>query len=506
MLAAAIYQSSDMILIVDPQGGIQYPNPTFEKISGKTSVELNGHHFDMFFTVAGQSEIFREISAQIQAVNHWHGQLSMISSGGQSLTVEALAGALVDEDQQLQGYVFTARDITRELNLEEQLRQAQKMEAIGLLAGGIAHDFNNLLQVINGCSDLAMDAGLSVDERRAHLQEVINAGERAAQLTRQLLAFSRKQTLHKTQVNVNKMTIDLLKMIQRLIGVNIEVELKTDGDLPLVLGDKGHLEQVLLNLCVNARDAMPQGGRLVIKTQVVSVDGLILASHPTVKPGRFNLLEVTDNGQGMDKQTVSRIFEPFFTTKESGRGTGLGLSVAYGIVQQHGGFISVYSEPGLGSTFKIFLPMQVTGPLAGSQEELINEPNGGQEMILLAEDASDVRMLACKFLERAGYRVLVAADGVEACQLYNRHPKEIQLLVFDLVMPNRNGLEAFREIRQMNPAIPAIFCSGFSERIIAGPEALPQGTQLLSKPYLKNQLLTAVRQVLDAAKNLGPVA
>ncbi len=414
-------------------------------------------------------------------------------------TVHWIAGAgqvCCDEKGEPARMVGVARDITNEMALEEQVRMSQKMEAVGLLAGGVAHDFNNLLQVINGCTYLAMDEGVSAADRNENLKEVLDAVERAARLTRQLLAFSRRQSLQKVDLNLNQLVGDLLSMIRRLIGENIEVDLVPGHELGNVKADKGQIEQVVLNLCVNARDAMPHGGRLTIELQNIYVNSNYRLSHPWAKPGRYVLLSVTDTGCGMDQATLSRIFEPFFSTKEKEKGTGLGLSVVYGIVKQHDGMIHVYSEPRLGTTFKMYLPIsERSASVVGSL--LTSAPGRGSETILLAEDEPSVRALATRVLERAGYKVISAVDGVEAVEKFASSAEQIALVLTDVLMPRMGGREVYERVVAIKPGVRVLFASGYSANALQPGYTVPEGMQMIQKPYSPDELLCKIRELLD---------
>ncbi len=388
----------------------------------------------------------------------------------------------------------------REVSLEEQVRVAQKMEAVGLLAGGVAHDFNNLLQVIQGYTAMALDSGSTWPERKSHLDQVKAAAERAAQLTQQLLAFGRQQTLRKSDLDLNQAISELLKMLRRVLGEQISVDFIPGHDLGNVYADRAQIDQVVLNLCVNARDALAAGGRITLETENVLVNGAFRESHPWAKPGRYVLLTVTDNGVGMDRETLSHVFEPFFTTKPTGKGTGLGLAVVYGVIKQHDGMIHVYSEPGQGTTFKIYLPIVARSATAvGPKHTPV--PARGSETILLAEDEPMVRELAIRILQRSGYRVIVAVDGVEACAKFEAHQNDIALIVLDVVMPNLGGREAYERITKLKPGLPVIFCSGYAGAALDGSVLNVPGTQILAKPYGADDLLHRVRSALDFGKS-----
>jgi PAS domain S-box-containing protein len=383
--------------------------------------------------------------------------------------------------------------------LEAQLRQAQKMEAIGTLAGGVAHDFNNMLQAISGYSLLARDPNCAPEKRAVFLREVERAVERAAQLTSQLLAFSRKQNLQKQDIDMSRLVPDMLRMVRRLLGETIEVDFLPAAGLGNVRGDKGQLDQVVLNLCVNARDAMPRGGRITIRVENVTLDPSIKQRYPWTSGGPHVRLSVADTGIGMDPATIERIFEPFFTTKGVA-GTGLGLAMVYGIVQQHEGIIEVQSEPGSGSTFTIYLPVTDRTTEHGIKA-VPGKPPGGTETILVVEDDTAVRELARTLFCEAGYTVLIAQDGEEAVQTVRRSAREIDLVFMDVVMPRLGGIEAYQQINLLAPRLPVIFCSGYTGPAIHGSFELPPGTRLVAKPYAAHALLHTLREVLDERKN-----
>jgi two-component system, cell cycle sensor histidine kinase and response regulator CckA len=391
-------------------------------------------------------------------------------------------------------------DITESSRLEEQFRQAQKMEAVGRLASGVAHDFNNLLMVIQGNADVMRDRLYPADAQRKNLEEIQKAAQRAASLTRQLLAFSRMQVLNPKIVDLNVVVAEIGKMLQRLIGEDIELTLAPGSGLVNVKADQGQIEQVILNLAVNARDAMPRGGKLTIETSLVEVDEDYSHRHHALQPGIYVLLSVTDTGVGMDAQTQARIFEPFFTTKGVGAGTGLGLATVYGIVKQSGGWIWVYSEPGRGTTFKVYLPQAREVPETAGQREARPAPPRGAETILLAEDQDSIRELIGESLERNGYKVLVASNGLEALEIAARYKGTIDLLVTDVVMPQMGGRESAKRLTAMRPEIKVVFMSGYAEYPGAESGILDASSVCLQKPFSMNTLLHKIREVLEAMR------
>jgi len=384
---------------------------------------------------------------------------------------------------------------------EEQLRQSQKLEAVGRLAGGIAHDFNNLLTVIIGYSDLISRKG-GLDARvTERVEEIHKAAVRASSLTRQLLAFSRKQVLKPQVLDLNELVEGLSKMLSRLIGEDVQIINSLGAGLGKVNADPGQIEQILINLAVNARDAMPEGGQITIKTANAELDQAYSDMHMAVKPGHYVMLAVSDTGLGMDAATRERVFEPFFTTKEVGKGTGLGLSMVYGIVKQSGGNIWIYSEPGHGATFKIYLPLitddsLVAVPTEGTENLVTN----AAETILLVEDEEMVRKLTRDILESRGYRVLSAQDGEEALTLCRTHREEIQLLLTDVVMPKMNGKKAAEAIMALHPEMGVLYMSGFTDDAIVHHGVLHPGMNFIEKPFTAEVLARKVREVLDKSR------
>ena len=378
--------------------------------------------------------------------------------------------------------------------LEEQLRQAQKMEALGRLAGGVAHDFNNLLTVIKGHSELLVDRMKPADAFYGSTRQIMKTADRAASLTRQLLAFSRMQVLQPKILDLSALVADMSKMLRRLVREDIEFSFRLGDSLGRVKADPGQLEQVLLNLTVNASDAMPQGGKLTIETQRMKVDEGYALARPPLKPGKYVRLAVTDTGHGMDAATMSRIFEPFFTTKEQGKGTGLGLATVYGVVRQSGGFIWVESEPGKGARFEVYLPQAVGKEEEASSERVTGRSTRGSETILVVEDEDDVRSLACEFLQMSGYNVLTAKDGVEALEISARLGGSIQLLLTDVVMPKMRGTELAEKLKSDFPGIKIVYMSGYLEQDPCGGDILERAS-VLQKPFSRD---TLIRQIGEA--------
>ena len=394
------------------------------------------------------------------------------------------------------GRILAVRDVTEKRVLEAQLRQAQKMDAVGQLAGGVAHDFNNLLTAILGYSNFVIDTFEPHDRRRSDMEEVIKAGQRAAALTSQLLAFSRKQVLQPTRVDLNALVTNMRQMLSRLIGEHVDLVPILASDLNAVRADPGQLEQVLMNLVINARDAMPSGGRLAVETANVELDQSLMRDV-VIHPGSYVMLAVTDSGTGMSEATKQRLFEPFFTTKEPGTGTGLGLATVYGIVKQSGGYIWVSSEPGQGATFKVFLPC---ADCAGEVEQSIVSAEamaGGTETVLVVEDEKAVRFLMRTILEKTGYRVFDAPNPQEAEALFEQHRSLFNLLVTDVIMPGSSGPTLFERLARQRPDLKVLYVSGYTDDIIVHQGQLDPGVEFLQKPFTADALNRRVREVLD---------
>jgi PAS domain S-box-containing protein len=419
---------------------------------------------------------------------------------GDQTHLETKTFAMKDETGNIKSIIEVINDITEKTNLEAQLRHSQKMEAIGTLAGGVAHDFNNVLSAVIGYGYLALLKMGPDDPLREDIENILEGADRAAKLTKDLLVFSRKQICEKGPVDLNEIIRHVEKFLTRVIGDDVICKVALHGEPIVVLADTHQIEQVLMNLATNARDAMVKGGHIIISSEPVSVKKSFITRHGYGKSGKYALLTFSDTGEGMVDETRRKIFDPFFTTKESGKGTGLGLSVVYGIVKQHEGYINVYSEPGFGTSFKIYLP--IISSEAGEEEKAYEEsiPSHGTETILLAEDDETMRGLVRILLEKQGYRVIEAADGADAVKRFMEYRETIDLLLFDLIMPKMNGKDAYDEIKQWRPGLKVIFASGYAPDIVREKMCFEPGIVMISKPINSYALLKKIRTLLDEDK------
>ena len=479
-------------------------NPALQKMLGYQLVEelLRRDLASEIFRHAGEYQRLTEVLTGTEEVKDI--ELEWKRQDGTPITVRCSGRRINDENGAPAYFEVFAEDVTEKRILEKQLRMAQKMEAIGRLSGGIAHDFNNLLGVIIGYSRVLNKALTTNAALREHAVEIEKAGQRAASLTKQLLAFSRQQVLTPAVLNLNTLASDMEKMLPRLLGEDIEVSLLLDPELGDVKADQSQVEQVIMNLAVNARDAMPMGGKLKIQTSNVELDQAYTWNHPGSKVGSYVLLAVTDTGTGMDAGTLTHIFEPFFTTKERGKGTGLGLATVYGVVKQSNGYIWVDSAPGKGASFQIYLPRHVGQPAVDEQIIDSSEKLRGTETILLVEDAEPLRKLAQAFLEAGGFRVLSAESGESALEVMASFGGTFDLLLTDVVMPGINGRVLAEQMLPRQPGMRVLYMSGYTDSFIAGHGVLDPGTHLLHKPFTEEILIRKVREVLDGGKKAAP--
>jgi len=481
-----------LFYVVDESGKVIRWNNNFQEVTGYSPEELTNRNALDFFQedrelVRGKiQEVFRIGSASVEA--------KMVSKSGVSTSFMLTGFRMIMNDKPY--LVGVGIDISERKRLEDQLRQSQKMESIGTLAGGISHDFNNILTAIIGYGSLLQMKIGDDDPLRHNVDQILASANRAASLTQGLLAYSRKQILNPQRVNLNDIIMKVERLLARLIGEDVEFKcILADKDVT-VLADAGQLEQILMNLATNARDAMPDGGYLYIETRLADLDEASAKAHDVRKPGTYAQILVTDSGMGMDQKTMDRIFEPFFTTKEVGRGTGLGLAMVYGIVKQHNGFVEVESEIGRGTTLKIYLPV---APGAVEETQAVDLPavKGGTETILVAEDDETVRKLITSVLTQFGYAVIQAEDGEDAVKKFMANRGVIKLLLLDVMMPKKNGKEVYDKIRIFEPDIKALFLSGYPADIMSQKGLLEKGLNFIYKPIPMNDLLRKVRAILD---------
>jgi two-component system, cell cycle sensor histidine kinase and response regulator CckA len=498
-LATAIEHTPFSILVTDAEGRITFANPAFQLMTGFSRAETlgkspaqlirSGEHDDGFY---------RAVDGAPPAGRLWRGRIVNRRRDGTAYQEEKIIAPIFDEEGRFGGSVEIGRDVTQEVELEARLAQSQKVEALGQLAGGVAHDFNNMLQVISGYVEVLSARGAVAPESRPYLDEIRRASERAGRLTQQLLVFSRRQALALKALDPNEAVAAALKMIQRVIGEHISLTFLPAAHLPAVTADAGQLDQVLLNLCLNARDAMPGGGTLVIETSMDTLDAADAHLHPWATPGRHVCLTVTDTGHGMEPAVMARMFEPFFTTKEAGKGTGLGLATAFMIVKQHRGIIRAESSPGKGARFRVLLPARESDAAESLARPDDGPAPGGTETILLAEDDEAIRRLAVRTLEEAGYTVLVARDGEEAVALQSARRTDVGLAIVDVVMPKLGGREAAARMRELCPDLPVLFVSGYGPDAAVTRAALAvPGSGLVLKPFNLKELLRLVRRCIE---------
>lgn len=498
----AIQAVTQGIVITDPaqhDNPIVYASPGFEKLTGYPTAEVLGRNCRFLQGIATDPETVARVRRALREGQPCHVEILNYRKDGTSFWNELSISPVHDDQGRLTHFVGSQSDISERRNLEAQLRQVQKMEAIGRLAGGIAHDFNNLLTIINGYCELLLDTMEPENKLAEFVVQIQKAGDRAAKMTRQLLAFSRKQMLQPVVLNLNTLLGDMEAMIRRLMGDDIDVRLALHPDLRTIHADRSQMEQVILNLIVNARDAMTSGGSLTVETANIEVDDRH-AGHPDAHCGRNVLLTVCDTGCGMDKETLQRIFEPFFTTKEPDKGTGLGMATVYGIVKQSNGHIEVSSEPGLGTSVKIFLP---------ADSSRVEEPGGEasdrdralkNERILLIEDEPGVRTLTATFLQANGYQVSDASNGEEALKLLAKDGTAFDLVITDVAMPVMGGRVLVEHLSRILPDVPVLFMSGYTEDAVLRHDIQSCETVLLQKPFTSAELLARVREALEAPR------
>jgi PAS domain S-box-containing protein len=497
LLQTIIDTEPDCVKMIDAQGNLIMMNRAgLEMIEVDDFEQVRGQCICPMIT-SEHRQAFMDLTARVFEGQSGTLMFEMSGSRGRHLWLETRAVPFRNEKNEIIALLGITRDITERRKLEEQLRQSQKMESVGTLAGGVAHDFNNILTAITGYGHLTLMKMAPDDTNRMNIQHILESADRAAHLTRDLLLFSRKKTIDRKPVDLNEGIQKLGKFLTRVIGEDIVFKTTLSGGAIPVLADSYQIDQVLMNLATNARDAMPKGGAFTITTEQAWLNESFTSSHGLAMPGKYAVISVSDTGQGMNEETRQRVFEPFFTTKEVGKGTGLGLSVVYGIVQQHDGQVTVYSEPGQGTTFRIYLPVNQTGVSAGQAAALEEPPVGGTETILLAEDDRAVREMTLLLLQDFGYTVIIAVDGEDAVKKFSENKDRIQLLLFDLIMPGKSGKDAYDEIRLVRPDLKVIFASGYDPDMVRQKALLEQHVPVVYKPVPMAVLLKTIRAVLD---------
>jgi PAS domain S-box-containing protein len=497
-LAKAVGQATETILITDTQGTILYVNPAFEKSTGYTRVEAIGQNVRMLRSGRQDAGFYQQLWDTIMRGEVWAGHFSNKRKDGMLYEEEVTISPICDANEVIVNYVAVKRDVTNEMALEAQLRQSQKMEAVGTLAGGVAHDFNNILAIIQMEVGLLKNRGGLSSEQIEYADEISGSIDRAAALTRQLLLFSRKASLQLCDLDLNQVTSDLAKMLRRILGEDIGFQLQLAAQPMFIHADPTMMNQVLMNLVVNARDALHKGGQLVVTTAAVEVDESTAAQTVGARSGSFVCLSVADTGSGISPQNLRRIFEPFFTTKGVGKGTGLGLPTVFGIVQQHHGWINVSSEVGQGTTFKIYLPRLAEMADQKNPIPIPATPSTGTETLLLVEDEPLLRLALQKNLTRLGYHILAAPNGVKAMEVWQKHREEIRLMLTDMVMPGgMNGKELAQCLLQKDPKLKVVYMSGYRAEVAGKDLSLQEGVNFLFKPFPIDQLAQIIRDSLD---------
>ena len=499
-LTRAVEQTADPVVITNRNGRIEYLNPAFEALTGYGRDEVVGQTPAILKSGAHDAAFYEELWQTILQGGVFKAMFVNRKKSGEHYHEEKTITPIRDETGAIVHFVSTGKDISERVKLEGQLRQAQKMEAIARLAGGVAHDFNNLLTIILGYSQLTRSRFRPEQPIARNLEEIEQAAHRATALTRQLLAFSRQQVLQPKVLDLNRVVLELDKMLRRLIGEDIELRTCATPELGPIKADQSQIEQIVLNLVVNARDAMPEGGKLTIETGNVELDQGYVRTRPDLAPGPYVLLAVSDTGCGMGEETRARIFEPFFTTKEVGKGTGLGLSTVHGIVKQSGGHIEVYSEPGHGSSFRIYLPRADEALMAAPRPPAEEGAFRGTETVLVVEDEEQVRAVIRETLKSQGYTVLEATSGWEGLALCERQDRLFDLVISDVVMPGLSGPDLGACIAELQPETRLLYISGYTERATIHHGVLGPETPFLQKPFTPDSLLRKVREVLDGMR------
>jgi PAS domain S-box-containing protein len=507
-LSCAVEQSADTIFITNSDGIIEYVNPAFETLTGYSQQDVAGKTPAMLKSGQQPPALYRELWETIRSGDIYRSVLVNRKKNGDLYYVDESISPIRDAEGRVTHFVSNGRDLTERLRLEAKLLQSQKMDAVGRLAGGVAHDFNNLLTIITSYSELALDSVVPGSPTQSRIQEILSAARRAADLTRQLLAFSRQQPQALRVAELNPVLSGIVKMLHRLIGEDIELIYLPGDGLGRVRVDPVQIEQILMNLAANSRDAMPQGGRFTIQTSDVRLDEQYADRKRAVIPtGRYAVLTVSDTGAGIPAEHLSHVFEPFYTTKSSGNGTGLGLATVYGIVKQNHGFVWVYSEEGLGTIFKIHLPCVEDQPvIAAMQNPAVEAVLRGTETLLLVEDEEALRRAEVEFLRLRGYNVLEARDGEDALRVSKNHSSTIHLTVTDVVMPHMSGGQLAKELGTLRPETRVLFVSGYAGQTVVDHNVVDVENNFLQKPFTLRQLASKVRKVLDLNRHAGPVS
>jgi len=496
-LASVVQQAAETVVVTDPNGTIEYVNPAFERITGYSSAEAVGRDPRILKSGRQDAAFYENLWKTITSGAAWSGQFINRRKDGTLYHEDATISPVRGENGQIIHFVAVKKDVTREVELEEHLRLAQRLESVGLLAGGVAHDLNNLLAPILGYGSMLLEDNDLGEAPRRDIEEMMKAGKRARDLVQQLMAFGRKQVLEVKPLRLNDVITGFGGLVRRTLREDIRIELNLASSLRIIRADRGQLEQVLMNLAVNAQDAMPHGGTLTIETADVELGQHDVTHYSEVMPGRYVLLKVSDTGIGMDEQTQSRVFEPFFTTKKVGKGMGLGLATVYGIVKQHGGNIWVDSKLGEGTTFGIHLPTVEAEVVEEDVPPEVSKVAGGTETILVAEDEPAVREMTCSILRSLGYRI-ISFDTAEECLRSAEHlTEEISLLLTDVVMPVMSGKELHAGLRRTHPNIKVLYMSGYTADVIAHRGVLDEGIQFIQKPFTREVLARKIRHVLD---------
>ncbi len=503
-LSCAVQQSGDTIMITDSDGVIEYVNPTFEKLTGYSSLEAVGKTAAILSSGQQPPAIYRELWETISIGNVYHNILVNRKKNGELYYLDENISPIRDAGGTITHFVSNGRDLTKRLDLEAQLLQAQKMDAVGRLAGGVAHDFNNLLTIITSYSELAMDSVVPGSTTQNRLQEILSAARRAAELTRQLLAFSRNQPQALRVGELNPVAAGIVKTLNRLIGEDIDLRFIPGEKMGRIRFDPVQIEQILMNLAANARDAMPQGGRCTIETSNAYLDEpYALSKKAAIPTGRYAVLTVSDTGTGIPAEHLPHIFEPFYTTKPSGKGTGLGLATVYGIVKQNHGFVWAYSEQGMGTVFRVYLPcvQERAAAIIENADQSLDRISGGNETVLLVEDEDSLRQATAEFLSLRGYTVLEARDGRHALAIANSYGSAIHLAVTDVVMPNLSGGQLATELAAVRPETGVLFVSGYAGQTVLDHKVVSVEHNFLQKPFTLKQLAGKVRSVLDHSRD-----